>query len=108
MKTYFLSARQSKGEGNESKIRVGDYVERIEGKKLNGLDNGYKSHSVEEKERVVYLRCQDAEKTPIKIDECENPVEISVLIEYMMSRDKMSERLRFKLITWKRLFVYTK
>lgn len=43
----------------------------IEGKKLNGLNNGYKSHSQRE-----YLWCQDAEKTPIKIDECENPVEI--------------------------------
>lgn len=74
----FLSARQKRRDLSR------DYVERIEGKKLNGLDNGYKSHSEEKKRASVYLRCQDAEKTPIKIDECENPVEISVLIEYMM------------------------
>jgi hypothetical protein len=81
---FFVCTPKQKAKGMKARFESGDYVERIEGKKLNGLDNGYKSHSVEEKERVVYLRCQDAEKTPIKIDECENPVEISVLIEYMM------------------------
>jgi hypothetical protein len=77
-----LCARQTaKNKGERDLSR--DYVERTEEKKLNGLNNGYKSHS-QEKRANVYQRCQDAEKTPIKIDECENPVEISVLIEYMM------------------------
>ena len=55
----------------------------------------------------VYLRCQDAEKTPIKIDECENPVEISVLIEYMM-RGYNVRIARFKLIAWKRFHIHMK
>jgi hypothetical protein len=44
----------------------------------------------------------DAEKTPIKIDECENPAEIFALIEYMMRKIRFPGIARFNLITWKR------
>lgn len=36
---------------------------------------------------LTYCCDRDAEATPIKIDECENPFEIALLIEYMMCEE---------------------